>query len=1127
MVLRLIQITILTLFIANSVFAQQRRMQFQHLTVEQGLSSSTIHTIVQDKNDFIWIGTEDGLNKFDGYNFSVYRHDILDKHSISGNSVHTIYEDTEGLLWLGVFDGSLSCFNPKTHTFTNYLPREHHTDSLNHIDVNTITEDRFGRIWLGTSGGGINIFDKKSKRFLKYNSEKPESAPTIDNYIFSFTKDKDGSIWAITKSNSIYEIDPVTLQANEYFLPVQLMQQRKQQKKKKIFIDSKNNLWVGSKKGLYTFNKTTKRFTRVCDSQKQICSATIMQISEEEGKGLWICTDGKGLYFYDFQSKHFHHYEHLALPKHLSSNAVYSLLIDRDKNIWVGTFNGGLNFHANNSNKFQLYQYHKGNKSSLSNSSVLSFCDFDDNYVVIGTDGGGLNLFNVKSGTFYNDYPLIEKINSSFNGIAKSLFRDSENRLWVGTYADGLLRVDLASGQIKHFKHNKRDTNSLADNNVWTIYEDKNKDIWIGMLWGGLDKYIPETESFEHHQNDPYNNESLPANLVFDIEEADSSLWLATISGGLVRFNEKENIAIPYKHNSSNKNSICSNDLICIYVDHKKNIWAGTKRGLSSYSTSSKLFSNYSTEDGLPSNFITGISEDRMGNLWITTLNGLTQFSPAKNAFKNFNVNDGLQSNEFNKNSIFKNKDGLIFLGGINGFNIVNIDSINFNYRAPKVVISEFRVFNTPVILEEDPTKKHDFLVTLNHTSNYVSFEFTALDYAAPEKNKYAYMLEGFDSDFQYTNADKRYITYTNLDPGEYILHVKGSNSDDIWNNEGVKVKLVISPPFWKTNMFILGLVLLLIFITQAFIRSRSKRLQKANQELANKVRLRTVEIEQQKEEIMTQRDEIVAQRDNIKQQRDEMLEQQQDIMASIMYAKRLQSALLPPDKAITNFFDEYFILFKPKDIVSGDFYWLGTKDQKIILVAADCTGHGVPGAFMSVLGISYLTDMVSKLSDTFHASDILERLNSYVVEALHQTDRFMSNKDGMDISLCVYDPETLELQFAGANNSVIIIRNHEAIVLKADRMPIGYSYSERKEFNNHSLQLEKGDMLYMFSDGYPDQFGGPKGKKYFTKRLKQLFIDISAFSMRDQKKILNMTFKEWMGDEEQVDDVIIWGTRI
>jgi len=1126
MVLKLYTI-LLAVFLCITCYPNKRRIQFKHFTVEQGLSSSTIHTIIQDSEDYIWIGTEDGLNKFDGYNFTVYRHDVLDENSISGNSVHTILEDSKGLIWLGIFDGTLSCFNRETQKFTNYHP-SNHPDSLNHIDVSAIVEDKLGKIWVATNGGGINIYDKQKQKFLKYNDIKPASAPVVDTSIFSMAVAPDGNIWIVSRSYSLNCIDPETLEGTEYTLPDSFHEERHLQQSKTVFVDSDTAVWIGSSfKGLWKLDKKNASFQLHCDPDHEICNTRVMKIVEERGKGMWFCTDGKGLFFRDKYSKKYIRYEKLAVPKHLSSNAIYSMLIDRDQNIWVGTFNSGLNFHAHNCNKFQLFQYQKGKENELNHSSVLSFCEFDDERIWIGTDGGGVNLFNYRTNNFENDFHLVRKINASFNRIAKSMYKDSKNRLWIGSYADGLLRVDLASGKIKHFKHNEKDKSSLADNNVWTIFEDSEGTIWLGMLWGGMDKYIEETSSFEHFQNNPYDHNSLPTNLVFDIDETDDQLWLATIAGGLVQFDKKTHEARFYKNNTSNSNSINSDDVICLFIDHKKTIWAGTKRGLTSYNSMTKMFTNYTTDNGLPSSFITGIEEDRTGNLWITTLNGITQFSPTKGSFKNFNINDGLQSNEFNQNAIYKVHNGLIFLGGINGFNIINTDSINFNYRKPRIVISEFRVYNQLYPLQKNKKGDTDYEINLNYKQNFISFEFAALDYAAPEKNKFSYKLKGFDDSFKNTNASKRYITYTNLDPGEYTLIIKGSNSDDIWNNKGVSVKINIRPPFWRTKWFIAGLVVILLILSHLIIRSRNIRLQKANEELSNKVRVRTLEIELQKEEIMKQRDEIVAQRDSIRQQRDEILIQQQDIMASIMYAKRLQSALLPPDKIIRQYFDEHFIFFKPKDIVSGDFYWLGMRDEKMILVTADCTGHGVPGAFMSVLGISYLTDMVSKLPNEYRANQILEQLNHYVVESLHQTDRFLSNKDGMDISLCVFDPNTHELQFAGANNSLVIVRNQEPIILKADRMPIGYSYSDRKEFNNHVVRLQKKDMIYMFSDGYADQFGGPSGKKYYSKRLKELFVEISELSMRDQKKVLNSTFKEWMGNEEQVDDVIIWGIRI
>ena len=386
-----------------------------------------------------------------------------------------------------------------------------------------------------------------------------------------------------------------------------------------------------------------------------------------------------------------------------------------------------------------------------------------------------------------------------------------------------------------------------------------------------------------------------------------------------------------------------------------------------------------------------------------------------------------------------------------------------------------------------------------------MAFEFSALDYTDPSKNKYSYFLEGLDVNWTNCDANNRKATYTGLPPGDYIFRLKGSNSDNVWNEEGVNVKILITPPWWRTTVAYILYVLIALFSLYIFIHTREKKLIREKMILEQKVAERTAEVVKQ---------------------RDQIAEQKKSITDSIQYASRIQRALLPSEEYREEILPEHFILFRPRDIVSGDYYWMKQKNGKTIVVAADCTGHGVPGAFMSMLGVAFLNEIANR-EDINDANEILNSLRNHVIKALHQTGKEGESKDGMDIALCLIDDDRKKLQFAGAYNPLYLIRNNELIQVKADRMPIGFYFKEGIDFKNNEVELEKDDKLYIFSDGFADQFGGETGRKFMSKKFKQLLIDINQKPMSEQHDILNETIDNWRGDIEQIDDVLIIGLKI
>jgi len=534
----------------------------------------------------------------------------------------------------------------------------------------------------------------------------------------------------------------------------------------------------------------------------------------------------------------------------------------------------------------------------------------------------------------------------------------------------------------------------------------------------------------------------------------------------------------------------------------KNNLWIYSTNGLYSFNSADSLFTYYSEENGLVVNNINGLEEDSLGYIWLTTIKGLSKLDVKEEKVKNFfTVSDFTYHSFLGNPDGFKMRDSEFLFFTTNGFLAFNPDSINSNI--PKVVIDKFTIRGKEFELDSLIYYKKD--IRLNYNQNFIAFEFAVLDYTEPAMNRYKFKLEGLDEDWNYRDADDRKASYSGIAPGHYVLKVTGANNDKVWNNEGVSISITIKPPWYKTMLAYVIYVLLTTAAIWMFIRIREKNLKEEKRILEQKVKERTAKIEAQKEEIQ---------------------EQHKNITASIHYAKRIQSAILPPTEQIEEVVNEFFILFRPRDIVSGDFYWVTRRNEITIIVAADCTGHGVPGAFMSMLGVAFLNEIVNK-EGIIQSNLILDRLREQIMRQLHQSGKDGESKDGMDISLYVIDHKNMKLQYSGAYNPLYLIRNEELIELKGDRMPIGYHIKKDTPFYLNEMDLYKGDCLYNSSDGYPDQFGGEDGRKFMSKNFRELLLSIHKNPMCEQREILDKKFDEWRGEIEQIDDVVVVGVRV
>lgn len=575
-------------------------------------------------------------------------------------------------------------------------------------------------------------------------------------------------------------------------------------------------------------------------------------------------------------------------------------------------------------------------------------------------------------------------------------------------------------------------------------------------------------------------------------ENSNGEIWIGTKQKGISVYNGTATFKTINKENGLTYQSVTS---IC--EDAKKQIWIGTEGG-GAFVYGNNVYQNYKVKDGLVSDFITLVTTDENKNVWLGTNKGLSKFNSSTNTFQSYLKNDGFTGIETKSKSVYKDDEGNIWFGTVNG-----VFKYNSKYDVPVSLEPLLQITSLKINSKEYPIGSD---LQLSYKENSLSFDYVGISFSNPDEVKYKVKLEGVDEDWR-PATKQTFQIFSNLHPGKYIFKVMACNNFGICNAEPISISFTITPPFWKTWWFYVLVAIVSITLIFSFIKIRERNLIIEKKILEEKVKERTAEVVEK----------------NI-----ELDEKNKDITASIRYAKRIQDAILPPDEFVRKFLPKTFVLFKPKDIVSGDFYWLADKKDMVLFAAVDCTGHGVPGAFMSIVGHNLLDQIVGEHGITEPAK-ILNELNKSVSDTLRQSyTEDNSVKDGMDISLCCFNRKTNVMEYAGAYNPLWLIRNGELTEIKADKFPIGnLKAGENKKFTNHSIPLEKGDTLYIFSDGYADQFGGPQGKKFKYSAFKQLLLDNQNLSMEEQGELLEKEMAKWQGSIEQVDDILVIGTRL
>lgn len=797
---------------------------FESLNIRDGLSQNTIHTILQDSKGFMWFGTKDGLNRYDGLFFKKFKYDRKDARSIGDNYIISLYEDVDGNIWIGT-DVGLYIYYPETEVFEPFKQLSSENTKIEHT-VSMVKGDNKGHIWIAVERQGIFCYNLLTKQLKNYTLKE---FSFIKSNVNTLTCDNSGAIWIGCNGSGLFYSKDNFQTLHPYISP-DGQKTFENDVITKTLLGVYNSLYVSSIAGGVKAIDLTSGKVRdllVFDERgEKIWCRDLLAFSDNE---LWIGCES-GVYIYNLRTDKYVHLSSSAYdPYSLSDNAIYSLYKDREGGVWIGSYFGGINYYRHSYTYFEKY-YSKGTESSLHGKRVREFCQDNRGNLWIGTEDGGLNCFDPLTKQFKFFYPSLGFTN--VHGLC--LIGDE---LWVGTFSKGLKVIDTRTGSIVRSYEYGNTPRSLNDNNVFAICETKAGEIYIGTGYG-LMRYNKSTDTFEQLPE-------LCGTFVYDIkEDTGGNIWLATYVSGVFRYDVSTKKWKNYLHDDKDEKSLSYNKVLSVFEDSHRNIWLTTQGGgFCLFHPETENFTRYDTSKGLPNDVVYQIVEDDDGLFWLTTNSGLVRFDPASGVTKVYTTANGLLSDQFNYRSGFKGKDGTIYFGSIDGFVAFNPHTFSENKYVPSAVITDFLLFNKEIHVgdENSPLAKNIIFsenVLLHANQNSFSFRLAALGYQAPKMNKLMYKLDGFDEEWLLV-GESPLVTYSNLHYGDYVFRVKASNSDGIWNECETVLKIRILPPFylsvWAYIIYILlsiGIIVYLyLYLRNRNIKKQQRQMEKFEQE--------------------------------------------------------------------------------------------------------------------------------------------------------------------------------------------------------------------------------------------------------------------------------------------------------
>ncbi len=848
-----ITVSLLFLLFPCLLMGQDGEIQFNHLTIEEGLSQSNVEAIAQDSVGYMWFGTNDGLNRYDGLNFKIYKHSPADPYSLSDNNIQVIYEDREHTLWIGTQSRGLNRYDRDKERFIRYTSDPDVWQTLTANTVWSLLEDSQGNFWVGTAHG-LNRMDRTSETFERFYSELNDPRTLTNNQINLMHEDSKGVLWIGTE-NGLNRYNRETENFTRFLHePTDGNNRGSSQIIRAIYEDQNGVLWVGTEEShLYYYSRADEEFQRLDSNSASLFENTLNSITdlvEDHNGNLWIGTGNHGIDVYDPDQKTIRRLQSESTnPASLNSDLITTLFQSNDNTIWVGTFNGGVNYVEATSKKFMHYKNEPINPNSLSNNIVRALFEDQQGAIWIGTDGGGLNRFNTETNRF-DHFGYDPDLNTGLSSDVILDIHETDHGIWVATYGGGVDLIDPESGElIKNYRHNAEDSQSLSSNYVFVIHETGDGKLWFGTNWGGVSILDPDRETFTRHVSDsdnPDNSETVGNNDIREIyEDSRGDVWIGAHGEILSRYSKEDGIF--YKYDINYNGQYFASIVHLVFEDSKERLWFGSHGGgLLILDRETNQLQAFTTQDGLPSNIIHAIEEDDAGYLWLSTNNGISRFHPDSFEFKNFQIQDGIQSREFSPRASVKDRNGNIYFGGLQGFNRFVPEQVVEDTTTQPLLLTDLLLFNRSVkVGEESELKKPIYLtdeLVLDYNQSVLTFEYTTLDYSARKINQFAYMLEGFEQDWNYVGEQRR-ATYTNLSPGKYIFRVKAANNDGVWDEAGISLPLIIKPPFWMTGWFISSTIILAILVILFTVQLRIKSIRSRNKWLKKKITERTEEL--------------------------------------------------------------------------------------------------------------------------------------------------------------------------------------------------------------------------------------------------------------------------------------------
>ena len=1037
----------------TNLAGQTQKYFFDNYSVKQGLSEQKVYTLLQDSKDYIWLGTANGLSRFDGKKFE----NFTTGDNLATGGVKCITEDSLGYIWFGHLNGGISRYDGQKFEQMAF-------DSLKLTgDVTGIVQLK-DKIWFTSQYNGAIQVDYPVKDFQHVKAKLFMGKEGLSDQVFGATKIRDGSLVCVTA--------------------------------------------VGLKK----YNNEEKKFEGFRMPHMTTYFST-MCLYEDSHRNFWFGTYNGGVYKYIMSESRMEYYDLIKMG--VASNAVTCITEDRHGRIWIGTWGGGIAYF--DSEKFGMFNSGNG----LIPTNIYKIIEDVEGNILIADRDNGLTIYKGYAFNTITEKEILPDPN------VNAICQDLTGGVWFGTNA-GLSRY-YPGGEMKTIFYDE--LNNLISDDVRFLRADKDGNIWVGSNDGGVILFNLKTSRFEAQ---PYINSTLYKEGQVKALEIDknNNLWIGTPEGVSVgtineqnfkRYNSVDSTMIGVisalycdpdgnmwigaekiggklpgviNYNSVTKvfkrvpalYGILAKTLV---MDKKGNLWIGTSEGLKAFRNDS-IIKTITQRDGLLSNNINLLATGDDGSIYIGTNNGLNRYFPETKRIFSYTERNGFPGIETKPNAVFKGQKGDFWFGTANGATHLNPTALATQSLEPLTHLLSMQVNYLPQGMAKG--------LKLKYTEKALLFDYYSICLTNPDVVKYKVKLDGADKDWLPVTDQTRAI-YSALTPGKYTFNVIASNSQGIWNKKPASFHFVIKPPFYQTWWFIIMSGVLVVVAIVAYIKVREKNLVKEKLVLEQKVKERTAEVVQKSMEIE---------------------EKNKDITASIRYAERIQRAMLPKEDT----FKETFVLFMPKDIVSGDFYWMYDNGDLQFLAAVDCTGHGVPGAFMSIIGHNSLNKVVREYGLTRPAA-IVDQLNIEVMKALMQRHERAIN-DGMDLALIAFNKKKFTLEFAGAYNPLYVVRKGEVITYKGDRFPIGMTtMDEKKNFTNQSVDIQPGDILYLCSDGYADQFGSSDVKKYKSGNVKKLLSEIWSLPMNEQKDKLEKEILSWKGELNQVDDILFIGTKI